>query len=43
MIINLDYKLHNGEYWIQTVIIKDNKKIVGWTKDFCPSVYDACN
>ncbi len=39
----LDYKLHNGEYWIQTVIIKDNKKIVGWTKDFCPSVYDACN
>jgi hypothetical protein len=39
----LDYKLCNGEYWIKTVIIKDNKKIVGWTKDFCPNVYDACN
>lgn len=39
----LDYKLYNGEYWIKTEIIKDNKKIVGWTKDYCPSVYDACN
>ena len=39
----LDYKLYNGEYWIKTAIIKDNKKIVGWTKDYCPSVYDACN
>lgn len=39
----LDYKLHNGEYWIKTVIIKDNKKIVGWTKDYCPNVFGSCN
>ena len=39
----LDYKFHNGEYWIKTVITKDKKKIVGWTKDYCPHIYNSCN
>ena len=39
----LDYKLYNGEYWIKTVIVKDKKEIIGWTKDYCPNVYDSCN
>ena len=39
----LDYKLYKGEYWIKTVIVKDEKKIVGWTKDYCPNVYGSCN
>ena len=39
----LDYKFYNGEYWIKTVITKDKKKIVGWTKDYCPHIYNSCN
>lgn len=39
----LDYKLYEGKYWIKTVITKDKKRIVGWTKDYCPNVYGACN
>lgn len=39
----LDYKLYQDDYWIKTVIIKDKKRIIGWTKDYCPNVYGACN
>jgi hypothetical protein len=39
----LDYKYYKGDYWIKTVIIKDKHKVIGWTRDFCPNVYDACN
>ncbi len=39
----LDYKLYNGKYWIKTVIIKDKKKIIGWTTNYCPNVYGSCN
>ena len=39
----LDYKYYKGDYWIKTVIIKDKHKVIGWTRDFCPNVYDSCN
>ena len=39
----LDYKFYNDKYWIKTVIIKNKKKIIGWTTDYCPNVYGACN
>lgn len=39
----LDYKYYNGEYWIKTVITRKGKKITGWTRDYCPNVYDSCN
>ena len=39
----LDYKLYEGKYWIKTVITKDKKRIIGWTKDYCPNIYGACN
>ena len=39
----LDYKLYNGKYWIKTIILKDKKKIIGWTTDYCPNVYGSCN
>lgn len=39
----LDYKFYNEKYWIKTVIYKDKKKIIGWTTDYCPNIYGACN
>jgi hypothetical protein len=39
----LDYKYYKGDYWIKTAIIKDKHKVIGWTRDFCPNVYDSCN
>ena len=39
----LDYEFHDGDYWIKTVITKDKKKVVGWTKNYCPNVFCSCN
>ena len=39
----LNYKLYKGKYWIKTEIIKDNNRIIGWTRDYCPNVYGSCN
>lgn len=39
----LDYELHDGKYWIKTVITKDKKKVVGWTMNYCPNVFCSCN
>ena len=39
----LDYKLYNDKYWIKTAIIAGNKKVIGWTTDYCPNVYGSCN
>ena len=38
----IDYKYFKGKYWIKTVITKNGKKVVGWTTDYCPNVYDSC-
>ena len=38
----LDYKFYKGTYWIKTVIIKEERKIIGWTTDYCPNPYDSC-
>ncbi len=38
----LDYKLYKGKYWIKTVVIKDKRKIIGWTTNYCPNPYDSC-
>ena len=27
---------------IKTVIIKEERKIIGWTTDYCPNPYDSC-
>ena len=37
----LNYKLYKGKYWIKTEIIKDNNRIIGWTRDYCPNVYGS--
>ena len=39
----LDYKLYKGKYWIKTVIIKDKRKIIGWTTNYCPNPYNSCS
>ena len=39
----LDYELHDGKYWIKTVITKDKKKVVGWTRNYCPNIFCSCN
>ena len=39
----LDYKYYKGKYWIKTEILKDKKKYVGWTIDYCPNIYGSCN
>jgi len=39
----LDYKFYNGEYWIKTAIHKNKKRIVVWTTNYCPNIYDSCN
>ena len=39
----LDFKLYQGHYWIKTVIVKNHKRIVGWTRDYCPNIYGSCN
>ena len=38
-----DYKFYNGKYWIKTAIHKNKKRIVVWTTDYCPIIYDSCN
>lgn len=42
-VLVLDYEFHDGDYWIKTVITKDKKKVVGWTKNYCPNVFCSCN
>lgn len=39
----LDYKMQKGRYWIKTVIIKNKKRIIGWTQNYCDNIYGACN
>ena len=39
----LDYKLYKGEYWIKTEIIKNKRRIIGWTTNYCPNPYDSCS
>ena len=39
----LNYKLYKGHYWIKTEIIREQKRTIGWTRDYCSNVYGSCN